>query len=349
MGSLFRYAGVNARVKTLMSKMLNDKDYDELLQMSSIQNIYNYLYEKTDYTEHLEKISGQEIHRLKFERTLKKSFLNDYNVILLYLSGPARLFFKYLFNKFKIEDLKLLLRTILIEHDEDYLKENLIYLGVCPGISINKLTQIKSYKDLLNVFDNTDYYDILHRFEERYKRDKNLFPIEMSLDFRYFTELGRRAKRLNSDDYRVVRDLLGTQIDLLNINWIYRIKRFYDLNQEEILNYTLPYHYRLSEEDLKELSRLNDAEDIFTYLVGTSYNMLFPPDRQDRTILFEEYFLSYLFKKAKKSILNGNFNIGIVSGYLFLKEYEIKDIITIIEGVRYQLNSEEIKKYLIRD
>lgn len=350
MTGVVKYAAVNAKVRGLMGKMLYDEDYRKLINLESVQEIFDYLYNNTFYREALTPLAGIEIHRRQLELTLKKSFINDYEVIYRYLTGSTKEFFAYFFAKFEIEDLKMLLRTILIEHDEEYLRENLLYLGVhTEDISVNRLTEIKSYQDLLNVFQDTRYYDTLKRFAERYEKDRNLFPIEMTLDFNYFTELARLAGKLSKKDYKIVRDLLGTQVDLLNIHWVYRIKKYYNLDPEEILNYTLPFHYRLSADDLRGLARVDDPEEIFNYLKQTRYNTLFSPVARNKDILFEKYFLSYLLKKAYRIKVAGTFNIGIISAYLYIKEYEIRDIITIVEGVRYSLESEQIRKYLIRD
>jgi V/A-type H+-transporting ATPase subunit C len=347
--NVIRYAGVNSRVKSLIGKMLEDDDYKELLNSESVQEIFNYLKENTTYQNQLEKLSGQEVHRRKFEKFLKKNFVRDYQVILPYLVGDTRSFFKSFFTKFEVDELKLLLRTALIEDNKEYLQGNLVYLNVREGIEEEKVVQINNYNDLLTIFIDTPFYEKLKKFEDRYKENQNLFPIEMTLDFQYFMQLERLARHLSRDDYRVIKELLGTKVDLLNINFIYRIKKFYDLELEEIISHIIPYHYRLSAEELKSMARLDEAEDIFEFLEDTAYDRLFTLVKEDRSVLFEKYFLSYLLRKAIHIKATGDFNIGVILAYLFIKEYEIRDIITIVEGVRYKLDKEEINKYLIRD
>ncbi len=350
MSSIIQYAGINAKVKALIGEMLSEEDYQRLVDLKTVQEVFDYLYKNTNYREYLTELTGrEEIHRRPLELTLKKNFINDYEKIYRYLTGSSRQFFKFLFAKFEIEDLKMLLRTILVEHDEDYLEENLLYLGVYTDVSISRLTEINTYQDLLEVFQNTPYYNTLRRFEERYKRDNNLFPVEMTLDFNYFTRLASLSRNLSGDDFRMVRDLLGTQVDLTNIHWIYRIKKFYNLSYEEILNYTLPFYYRLSAEELRAMAQLKEADDIFAFLSRTSYDSLFSRIAEDKSILFEKYFLSYILKRSYQAKIKGTFNIGVIIAYLYIKEYEIRDMITIVEGVRYSLESNIIRKYLIKD
>lgn len=349
MYNIIRYAGVNAKVKALLGKMLQEKDYKELLSLDSVQKVFEYLNEHTFYQNYLQELAGQEIHRRQLERTLKQNLVNDYQVIMPYLTGFTRQFFKFFFTKFEIEELKMLLRTILVERDKEYLQQNLVYLGARYDIAIEELIQIDNYDDLLSIFSGTHFYNILQKFEERYKEDNNLFPVEMTLDFQYFSHLGKLAQRLSESDHRIVRELLGTKMDLLNINFIYRIKRFYNLELEQILNHILPYHYRLTIDELKQMAKLEEADEIFDFIAQTDYDEVFNKFDKDRSVLFEKIFLSYLLQKAIHIKIKGDFSIGVIMGYLFIKEYEIRDIITIVEGIRYQLSEEEIRKYLIRD
>ena len=44
------------------------------------------------------------------------------------------------------------------------------------------------------------------------------------------------------------------------------------------------------------------------------------------------------------NMLNG---ISVMSGYLYLREYEYKDLVTLIEGKRYKIPNERIKNFLL--
>jgi V/A-type H+-transporting ATPase subunit C len=349
MASVVYYPAINAKIRAITGKMLTEEDFQRLLGCGSVQEVFNYLYNHTYYRENLEKLSGIEIHRRQLEQNLKKSIIEDYHLLSRYLRGGSKEFFKQLFSKFEIEDLKMLLRTILIEHDEGYLKESLIYLGSDHYIDLHKLTNINSYSGLLTLFKKTRYYEVLKRFVDRYEKDRNLFPIEMSLDFQYFSLLEETGKKLGRIDYRYVEELIGAQVDLLNIQWVYRIKKYYNLSSAQILNYIIPFHYRVTREEFKNMSRVKDPDGMANYISYPVYRDLFAKAVAGNNIVFERYFLSYLLQKAIKLKSTSVLNIGTLIAYLFIKEYEIRDIITVVEGVRYSLTKDEIKKFLIRE
>ncbi|QTL98103.1 hypothetical protein GM661_09000 [Iocasia frigidifontis] len=349
MGLAVQYPVINAKIRALISKMLDNEDYRNIIKLSSVQDIFNYLYNNTYYHDKLAELFGVEIHRRRFESTLKKTFIDDYHVIMRFLKSGSRDFFKQFFAKFEIEDIKMLLRTILIEHDEEYLKEGLIYLGNIGEIDIKSLTAIRSYQDLLTVFEDTIYYNVLNRFADRYERDRNLFPVEMSLDFQYFSRLEELGKKLGGSDYRYIEDLMGTEADLLNIQWIYRIKKYYNLSSGEILNYLIPFHYKINRDNFKKMSQVVKATDMEKYIRYNKYQEVFRKAITGNSDIFGKYYLAFLLKKSIKVKSTSFFNIGNIIAYLIIKECEIRDIITIVEGVRYSLSTDKIKEYLIRD
>jgi len=183
MTALFQYPAVNAKLKALSSNMLKEKDFQNLIELNSVQEAFNYLYNNTYYQEYLEEFSGQEIHRRQLELKLKKSIVLSEDFLKKYLSSDLKNFVEKYFKKFEIEDLKIILRTILLENEADYLSDNLIYINRNKKIDFNNLIQASSYSELQEVLKELDYAEVLDEFAEQYQKNKNLFQIEMTLDF----------------------------------------------------------------------------------------------------------------------------------------------------------------------
>jgi len=57
--------------------------------------------------------------------------------------------------------------------------------------------------------------------------------------------------------------------------------------------------------------------------------------------------MNFMYGFYKKMLRESQPSIGMIFLYLHLKDIDIRNIITTIEGVRYSLAAEEIKKYLI--
>ena len=47
----------------------------------------------------------------------------------------------------------------------------------------------------------------------------------------------------------------GSKIDLLNLQWIYRAKKYYNMKPADIYLLLIPIHYKLSTDQVKEMVR----------------------------------------------------------------------------------------------
>ena len=137
-------------------------------------------------------------------------------------------------------------------------------------------------------------------------------------------------------------------IDLINLMWIYRGKKFYHLRPDTLLTYGLLGGEKVSLDDMNRMASESDPDELLEQLKKfDSYRFLFDHPTDDRDLHMErryERFMYYKFAKLLKST-------GVTRAYAYLRliHYETEDIISIIEGKRYALSPDEMKNYLIRD
>ena len=120
----------------------------------------------------------------------------------------------------------------------------------------------------------TCYYRPLKNALYRFKEEKETFPLEMALDLSYYSQLWKIASSLGSGERRIIKSILGVQMDILNITWIFRFKEVYHFSPEEILNYGLMQGCHISPELRKKLAYSVDRKDVVTNLEGTPYKAL---------------------------------------------------------------------------
>ena len=68
-----------------------------------------------------------------------------------------------------------------------------------------------------------------------------------------------------------------------------------------------------------------------------------------KDIYIERKIYQYLYDMFKKANRDNRMNIAKLTSVLHFLEYEIRDIITIIEGIRYDVPVEAMKDFLIRN
>ena len=71
----------------------------------------------------------------------------------------------------------------------------------------------------------------------------------------------KEKKLLKGDEKELFLKDYGTKIDLLNLQWIYRAKKYYHMLPPDIYALTIPYHYRIRVDEFKELVETPTAEE----------------------------------------------------------------------------------------
>jgi len=342
--SILKYSQVNTKARALFSKLLTQSDYGELLGKSSVREVAAYLKKHAGYGAFLSEINENTIHRAELEQELKASLYVDFIKLNRFLGGAAKELLKAAFLRFEVEDLKMLFRIVYTGEGNEILKNSLIFLKTYSKLNFEKLSASKDISGVIEALRGSEYYKVLSPFLNVSNR-QSLFDIEVSLDLHYFMKiLMLKEKLLSGADRKSVIKTFGTEIDINNILMIYRCKRFFNMGKELTFKYVIPYWHRLTKDQLVGLSESNDINEFKAKVSKTVYAGIFKPDEEN---LWEANSMHYMYRMYRSQLHQGSFNLGTVTAYLHLKEIDIRNIITLIEGIRYKLSKEEIRSYLI--
>ena len=167
--------------------------------------------------------------------------------------------------------------------------------------------------------------------------------MEMSLDRYYFKQLEKAIGMLSGVDREMLDALLGKNTDLLNIQWIYRGKKFYGLSSEELYNYCLESGRKFRGNQLKDLCYVESLEEYKKKIEQTEYAILFSQDE----IMMEKNMERFIFNLINQLIKKGGESIIVPLGYLHKLEYEMRDLFTVLEGLKY--SEKNMNNYLVRE
>jgi V/A-type H+-transporting ATPase subunit C len=162
----------------------------------------------------------------------------------------------------------------------------------------------------------------------------------------------------------MLRMLVGTRVDLMNIYWIYRARRFFNKSPEEALTLIMKARYRMNFELLTKVA-FAEPNGMAAALAGTVYEGVFDAreDSKNNAAVSEDETLKssalhevqvernmyrFLFALAERVLTSGALGFQNVAAYLLLKELEVRDLITVVEAVRYGFDKNRIDMILIR-
>lgn len=341
---LYKYSGIHSKMKGMSRGLLTEEDYIELLGKKSVIEIALYLESNTSYKTALKSAGDTaSIHRGELEKILQKSFEDDFVKLMKFENGGNKEFLRIYILRYEIELLKVMLRMLENNTLNTFERRINEYFLKSMTIDVDKLKTSHNLPQFIENLKGSVYSKLLSPFIVNTEH-LNLFSIEMSLDVYYFKRVWKlKDKLLSPSDALIVKQTFGSEVDLLNILWIIRCKKYFNTPKELIYSFIVPINYRLRREQLKPLVEAETADEVLLLLEKTRYKGLF--NRDD--LFLEQYYLSYVARIFYRKSRLETFSIMSSLGYLHIKEIEMTNIIKIIEGVRYSENIREIKGYVI--
>lgn len=343
MGTLMSYSGIVTKIRAMQAELLTDQDFVDIVNLRTVPDAITYLKEKPAYSEFMNQMDISLYHRRHAEKVLIQSLYDDYTRIFRFSGLEVKKFLKLYLKRYEIELINYCLRIVINHYDRpfdlDYKKE---FFDNYSQLSIEKLITSRTIDDLVDNLIDTEYYSPLKKL-----RDSNtatLFDYDLALDLYYFSTLWKKRKRLfkNKDLDIFTRDY-GTQMDLINIQWIYRAKKYYNLLPPDIYSLTIPNHYRLRIDEFKGLVEAPTLTE-FEHLLETTYYARKYHIDDSKTM--EQRYRECLFHLYIADRRSSPYSIATITTYLFLKEQEINKLTTALECIRYSLSPRETLGYL---
>jgi V/A-type H+-transporting ATPase subunit C len=344
MGGVVRFAAVNSKVRVLEGRFLEEGQIGKLLDCKSFGEAVRYLYESTPYRRVLKDYRIEELHRGRLEVILKKDYIRNFDKFQHYFNGDYKKLLKIFFMRFEIEDIKIIMRGIYIKKTRAELSSLVTYQSTLSSINYEKLIKAEDIGSALEELKGSVYYSYIENSVRDIEKE-GFFRFETSLDSSYYSELISFVKKLDRDDRKVLEMVSGIQVDLINLQWILRAKKYYKLYPEEILAHTIYYGHRLSKDKLKELSYVKSVDEFFERLKGIPYRQIFL-DSGNQDYLIEREIFSYLKGIYQKYKRDYRMNISVLYSFLELAYLECRDVIAILESKRYSVSYEESSKFI---
>ena len=343
MGNVMTYSGITVKIRAMQAQLLKDGDYEQIASMRSVPEVTEFLKEKPAYEKYLEEMDSTLYHRGNVEKILYQSLFDDYSRIFRFGGPQQKQFLKTYWKRYEVDVINYCLRIVFnhyqIPFDLDYKKE---YFDRYSQISIDALVTSKNVEQLVDNLAGTEYYEPLKKIREM--ETATLFDYDMALELYYFTTLWKRQKRLlKGKELKLYARDCGTKIDLLNLQWVYRAKKYYHMLPPDIYSLTIPIHYRLSVKEYKTLVETPSLEEFLRQAENTWYARKY--DFGDGRTMEQTYkdCLRHLYLADRRK---NPYSVASIYTYLYLKEEEIDKLTTALECIRYGLPRSETLAYM---
>lgn len=337
---VWRYAYGGAKIMALKSFLLTAEDYHFLLQSRKLDDFLGYLIT----TEYGAALRGWNWHIPEAETELSRRLYGEwaqaFQKVGRGLKKREQLFIGVLAQRLVAENLKVVLRILHQGLAPDQAVRLLLPVESLSPLDFRELLTLRNINALVDYLAPTPWGPPLARGLPRYLREGSLFPLEMSLDIWVLDYIMRGREYLTRSDRRMSGQLLDPLADINNLIWAGRFREIYGFPGEEI------YQYLLEAGSLGDPRRRHDLA--FAPNLAVMIDLL--PRRPYGELLagttdlaaLEERLARYWVKTLEKVSSLPPFQIGLPITYLFLKELEIRNLITLITGMILGIPAERL-------
>lgn len=333
---------VLARARTRFGRRLTEQNFNDLLSCKSTQEVANYLKNRTYYSSSLADMNETELSRSELEVVLKQSLFDDCAVFGRFGSSVGEHMSEFLMRRSEVEQIMHSLVVLNSGRTEGYTVYLPPYMLDKTRIDVEALGMMKTFDHLLRALDGTQYQKIVEKFRPEDGELLDYTGVENAL----YTYLYDDAFKMIDKFYKgeaaaQLREIFNSYLDLDNYVRIVRMKTFYNAPPEAIRGALLPFS-TIKKDYMEKLIKARDVREVHQLMAKT---------RPGRRYIKDKDFQEDLPLVAQYNVCRHNIHFSshasvVMLSYIFVKQAEIADITTILEGIRYQLPSQKIANLL---
>jgi len=330
---LMRYGGVSAKVRVMYGNRLKRLDYEKLLRQKSVSDIAAYLKTLPSWSAALKALQPSEVHRADLERALREGINQEYERIFKFMPRCDRRLMGYLIRRKELDEIFRFLRTTVSGNHTAYICTVPHFFRKHSKIRFESFEKCQSFDEFLTCVRDSIFYDVLARLPRRQGESPDYTLTKAALTSRYYSDImeliGSKYSGSIADS---LKEGFGTRIDLQNIETVMRIKRFFPQMAERATEYLIPYWQHLRQSFFQKLIAASSQAEEIELLRSSHYSRLYAEKGPSN---FEDFSLQFRFEVCKKLLSAPVPSVFTPIAYLSLKEIEVRNIINIVECVRY--------------
>lgn len=346
MGNLLSYSGLTTKIRAMESRLMNVPQFREISEMTTVAQVVGYLKQQPGFQKLWADVNEESLRRNDVEYLLRRSIYQDFARIYHFANPKQRTFLDLYFKRYEIVAMKQCMSNIF-DHRDVVLDLSMFvaFFKRHSRLNLEKLTASATMEEFVENLRGSEYYPILNRLKNSMEHPL-VFDYGMALDQYYFARIWKvKDKLFQGLDRREMTETYGRKFDMLNVNWIYRSKRYYHMEPNQIYSLLIPMRCKLSREEIRSMVEAETPEEI-REILGRSYYGKYQ-DKIDGDNL-ESAYVYILRDILEKESRRNPHSVAVMYSYLYHKEHEVNRLTTAVECVRYGIRPEETMQYVMR-
>ncbi len=327
------YTAAAAKVRAMYGCRMTPEDYRQLMGKQSISEAASFLQSHPGYRRELSGVNVSGIHREQLENTLRSTYRNEYRRILLFLTGTDQALLRFPIYRAEKDAILAAMRRLSSRH---VLEQEETWAGMLAARSrlhLSELRQAGQFRQIADAARDTIYASALSRSISADGREPSMAFVDNILLVTYYGHLYRvLAHNYKGDTRKLLKTALDEETDLLNLVLFLRLRQHFSQEDVQLYSFPLPCSPKLSRSYIQQLLSAKDFDAALELVKSGPYGGLF---RSIQPTGLEAYLYTMQYRFDLRQLRAAQPTVYTPIAYLGLKEIELRNIISIIECIRY--------------
>ena len=331
--------------RAFYGKRLTNADFDALLHCKSVGEAAQYLQMHTPYADTIAESGASEFTARFLEELVSKHRFSTFVSLCRFEMAIGNAFYRYFIMRDEIDQIERATLMLLGGNTEIYLQRVNSFLDKHLTIDLFAIGRANSLEEIAVALDRTVYGPLYRACLSAPKVE--FLAFEQTLESHFEKEVRALCKTcFSSREREALLELICRSHDCRLIERVWRSKRFY-LNEPNLcddfstqsVSLTL-----LSDRVLRQLAECENESAVLRILENSPYRGWIS-SASDRSVEFQ--LEQKLYELCSKQIRFSTYPGVVMFCYLQLSAVETKNLLRIIEGIKFQIPPETIRQNLI--
>ena len=329
-----KYANINAKLKGMYSRFLSKEELEKLSKQNNLKAAVYFIKNELDVLNSID----ENVDRRYLEKELDKTLIEDICKIKEILNSKDREIFDICISKYEIKCIIEAYKMVQNNIGSEDIEKNIFLWTDKVFKNIKGIEKSKDIEQFIKTLKRSKFFNTVNNYIQ--SKNENKADLETNLNKVYLKNLYNKAPKVS----KKAQELIGENIDLLNISWIYRMKKYYNLSEEKVMENLIDVNYKIDKNQIKKLINSSNDEEFKENIKSTKYAKILGKEPLN---LLELTINKYIYKKCKNEFSKAEYNLNTVFCYMRLKEYQKQNLINILGGISYNLDQKVITEKII--
>lgn len=339
-----------AKCRAKFGGRLTGQDITALMSCRTVQEAAAYLKSSTRYAAVLETTDPLAMYRINVESAVRRMMYDDFSSLCRYELSVGEWFSDYIIMSGEILQIISFLCLLAADRPEEFISTLPGFFMQHADFDYAKLGQCHTYEEFLEVMRTSRFGRVLRAFTPLEGEAFDCAAIEHALYRHMYAIITDTVKKHYSGDAKEeLLDLIGTQLDMRNICYVYRMKKYYGAEPDLVRALLFSEETRISSRLLGDIINAPDAETALKLFSERSANGRKLAAALEHSASIEIAAREIVFTKAVHLLRFSIHPSSVLLAYIIFAETEVQDITSIVEAVYYNMPSDEIKRLITID